>query len=204
MRGNLLEDAQTLGVSLKGEQCDQLYAYAELIRKWNKKVNLVSRQDIDRLENRHLLDCLAVAPHLSQGKHLDIGSGAGLPGLVLAIASPESEFVLCERMSRRCRFLQTVAQTLGLTNVEVIESGVEEISDVQFDAVTARAVAQPDVIWGWVSQLLKANGSVFSFLSTRDDIEDLSYDIPCRVTYHRYQLPGIDQAHTLMQMEHNT
>ena len=208
MRGSFLEAAQDLGVSLDPEQIDQLTAFAELIRKWNAKVNLVSRQDIERLENRHLLDSLAAAPHLNVGTHLDIGSGAGLPGVVLAIARPEYKFLLCERMARRCRFLQTVVQTLGLKNVDIVEASVESISEQTFDGITARAVAKPNVIWDWVSHLLADSGSIINFLSTQlsveEEIDDLGYDIPCKVTYHRYQLPGIDQAHTLMKMEHKT
>ena len=99
-------------------------------------------------------------------------------------------------------------QTLGLKNVEVVEASIESIRDRNFDGVTARAVAKPNVIWDWVSHLLADSGSVINFLSTQsgagEPIDDLGYDIPCKVTYHRYELPGIDQAHTLMKMEHKT
>ena len=198
----LQQNAQNLGVFLEKTQCEKLRVLAALIRKWNAHINLVSRQDIDRLEDRHILDSLAAVPFLPSGACLDIGSGAGLPGLVFAIANPQHAHTLCERMSRRCRFLKTAVQEMALDNVEVLEGDVAAITDRRFAAITARAVASPDVIWSWAEPRLESDGAALVFASTKEDVADISYDIPCRVTYHRYHLPGIGQTHTLMQMEH--
>ena len=90
-----------MGVELKENQADQLASYGELIEKWNRSVNLVSRADIRRLDARHLLDSLASRPFLAGKTLLDVGTGPGLPGIPLAIAMPETTVTLWERMSKR-------------------------------------------------------------------------------------------------------
>lgn len=220
---SLAADAATLGVTLDAEQIELLRRYGLLIRKWNERINLVSRKDIDRLENRHFVDSLAAVPLIAESgaerreersaatpgagrRVLDIGSGAGLPGIPMAIALPDVEFVLCDRMARRCRFLTQAKQHLELENVAIVAGDAVDLENGPFNTVTARAVAPADTIWGWVENLLTVTGQLLVFSSTSDEVSgssagEIGYDIPYRVTYHRYLIPGLDQVHTLMQME---
>ncbi len=108
--------AAALGVELTAAQVGQLIQFAALLRRWSAAFNLVSRRDIPRLAARHLLDGLSLAPMLSGHRILDLGTGAGLPGVPLAIACPGLEFTLIDRSERRMRFVRQATIDLNLTN----------------------------------------------------------------------------------------
>ena len=106
-------------------QAQQLADYVVLIEKWNRSINLVSRQDTDRLISRHVLDSLS--GHLLKGKVVvDVGTGAGFPGVPLAIVNPERAFTLCDRMAKRVRFLRVVKSQLQLSNVKLVEQDLAQ------------------------------------------------------------------------------
>ncbi len=136
----------------------RLAAFEALIRRWNGRCGLVSRRDAGRLRERHVLDSLALLPWWS-GTLADVGTGAGLPGVPLAIARPEAPVVLIERSQRKCRFLRHVVMDLGLDNVEVCALDVADYRPAElFDTVTARAVAPPAAAWALVRDLLATRG----------------------------------------------
>lgn len=142
---------------------EALEAYERLTRRWNARGNLVSRGDLERLRDRHTLDSLALLPWW-RGSLADVGSGAGLPGVPLAIARPESSVTLIERSERKVRFLRQVVIDLSLTNVEVVSADVGRhqghgsLDGRVFDTVTARAVAAPAATWKLLRGLLGREG----------------------------------------------
>lgn len=142
---------------------EPLEVYEGLIRRWNARGNLVSRGDLERLRERHILDSLALLPWWS-GRLADVGSGAGLPGVPLAIARPGSPVTLIERSERKARFLRQVVIELSLTHVEVIgadvgrRGGRGSLDGRVFDTVTARAVAPPAATWKLLLGLLGREG----------------------------------------------
>ncbi|MXY56324.1 MAG: 16S rRNA (guanine(527)-N(7))-methyltransferase RsmG [Gammaproteobacteria bacterium] len=142
---------------------EALEDYEGLIRRWNARGNLVSRRDIGRLRDRHVLDSLSLLPWW-RGTLLDVGSGAGFPGVPLAIARPASPVTLVERSERKARFLRQAVIDLGLGNVEVIEADVGRrrawcsLGGRVFDTVTARAVAPPRTTWSLLRELLAPEG----------------------------------------------
>lgn len=142
---------------------EALEDYEGLIRRWSARGNLVSRRDMGRLRNRHVLDSLSLLPWW-RGTLLDVGSGAGFPGVPLAIARPASPVTLVERSERKARFLRQVVIELGLCNVEVIEADVGRsrawcsLGGRVFDTVTARAVAPPTPTWRLLRDLLAPAG----------------------------------------------
>ncbi|QPH55884.1 16S rRNA (guanine(527)-N(7))-methyltransferase RsmG [Pontivivens ytuae] len=129
------------------ETADQLKIYAELLRKWNPRINLVSRTTLDDLKRRHFEDSLQLvklAP--ASGHWVDLGSGGGFPGLVIAIAAPEYQITLVESDQRKCLFLREVARTLSL-NVDVLNERIEAAQPLQADILSARALASlPDLL----------------------------------------------------------
>jgi 16S rRNA (guanine527-N7)-methyltransferase len=122
-----------------------LTQYAQRLREWNQRINLVGPETLKHLERRHLADCLQLISYLPTEKSLkimDLGTGAGLPGLVLAIACPQHQLTLVESDSRKCAFLHTVIQDLGLTNTTVLNQRLETLSATPtYQVITARAFA---------------------------------------------------------------
>lgn len=140
------------------ETLDRLTAYAELLRKWQPKINLVGPATLPDLWQRHLLDSAQLYPLLPEGTRrlADIGSGAGFPGLVLAILGV-TEVHLIESDSRKCAFLREAARVTG-TAVTVHNKRIETVTGLAADVVTARALAPLETLLGWAFPLLRPKG----------------------------------------------
>ena len=139
--GEALLDA---GIELVPEHVRTLTTYLNLLIKWNRVYNLTGIRDTAELVERHLAESLALAPLLHGTRIVDVGTGAGLPGIPLAIVEPDRSFVLVESRAKRVRFLRHVAGTLRLPNVAIEHSRVEDLPcERPFDTVLARAVAPP-------------------------------------------------------------
>lgn len=107
------------------EQVDALLAYLELLNKWNKTYNLTAIREPERMLTHHLLDSLAMLPHLGREPLLDVGAGAGLPGIPLAIARPDAKVTLLDAVEKKCAFMRQACVQLGLDRVEVVHGRVE-------------------------------------------------------------------------------
>ena len=146
-------------VALPDGAVAKLAAFEALIQRWNARSNLVARRDIPRLRERHTTDSLALLPWVV-GRLADVGAGAGLPGIPLAIARPGMPVVLIERSTRKCAFLRHAVVELDLSNVDVEACDVRSYAAPDaFDTVTVRAVAPPAQAWDLVRHLLKPGGS---------------------------------------------
>ena len=161
-----------------GRAVDALEHYERLIGRWNARANLVSRRDLGRLRDRHVLDSLSLLPWW-RGRLADVGSGAGFPGVPMAIARPESPVTLVERSERKARFLQHVIIELALRNVELIEADVGHPlagspAERVFDTVVARAVAPPAATWRLVRGLLAPAG--VALLQSGEPLEASLFD----------------------------
>lgn len=139
-----------------------LERFCTLVTEANKGVNLVSRKDIGNLYEHHVkpsllwLDWGRVKPG---ERVLDIGSGGGFPGMVIAIMEPRIDMTLVESIGKKSKFLQSCVQQLGLKNVQVIHDRVEHVTG-QYDRVTARAVAPLEQLWDWAEPLLRPGGTL--------------------------------------------
>jgi len=148
----LLDGARALALDLDEAQIGKLVAHLDLLDDWNSRMNLTAIRDRPSQLTKHLLDSLTVLPHLQGGRIADVGSGAGFPGIPLAIVAPHVDFTLIESTGKKCRFLEHVREALELNNVEVVQARAESYKpDVRFDTVIARAV-------GPVADLVKVAG----------------------------------------------
>ncbi len=129
-----------LGLAPSAEACERLLDYVELLTRWNATYNLTAVRDPAEMISRHLLDSLAVAPHVHGGSLADLGSGAGLPGIPLAILEPSRQTVLIDSNGKKTRFLREAVRALGLSGVRVEQARVEDVR-AKFDCITARAFA---------------------------------------------------------------
>lgn len=150
MVDSLLEQMQQgcdeLNLTLTNDQHQQLLAYVALLDKWNKVYNLTSVRDPNEMISRHILDSLAILPYLTGKTLLDVGTGAGLPGIPVAIVNPDMAVTLLDSNSKKTRFLQQAKAELSLSNVTVIHGRVEQADLSKFDTVTARAFSTIDDI----------------------------------------------------------
>jgi 16S rRNA (guanine(527)-N(7))-methyltransferase RsmG len=168
VRHRLASDARALGVTLDENKEAVLHRYLELLRDRAIPLGLVSASDADRLYERHLLDCLRACVELTPAdRHvLDLGSGAGLPGLVLATALPLTSFVLVDSRRRAAGFLELGVERLGLENVEVRMAPAGDLN-VAVDVVTARAFGPIDRSWAAAWPLLRPGGRLIYFAGRR-------------------------------------
>jgi len=135
------DGARALGIELSPEQVAKLVAHLDLMDEWGERMNLTAIRDRDQQVTKHVLDSLSVLPHIRGARVADVGSGAGFPGIPLAIVMPETHFALIESTGKKCRFLEHVRDALGLANVEVVQSRAEAWKPaVRYDTVLARAV----------------------------------------------------------------
>ena len=131
-----------LGMALSADAQNKLLSYLALLQKWNKVYNLTAIGE-QQMVSHHLLDSLAVIPHLWEGRWLDVGCGAGLPGLVMAVAQPDWQFTLLDSNSKKTGFVQQAVIELGLKNVSIHCARVEEWqSDELFDGIISRAFSE--------------------------------------------------------------
>lgn len=139
----LLNGIQQLKISLGEEAQEKLLEYLSLLQKWNKFYNLTAIRDQNRMVTHHLLDSIAVVPYLWAGRWLDVGCGAGLPGLVLAVVKPDWQFTLLDSNSKKTSFVQQAIIELDLHNVHVCCARSESWRPTeQFDGIISRAFSE--------------------------------------------------------------
>ena len=148
-----------LGLSLSAPACSSLLEYCDLIIKWNQKFNLTSIDDPEQMITHHLLDSLAIMTYLPAGRVLDVGTGAGLPGIPLAIARPQQAFVLLDSNGKKTRFLVQAVGQLGLQNVEIVNQRAEDFRPAElFDVIVSRAFSSVGQFLASCSHLLSPEG----------------------------------------------
>lgn len=148
---------QALGLRLDDQQISHLLSYTHLVQKWNAKFNLVGTSNSQELLYKHILDSLAIAKYVSHSPVLDVGSGAGLPGIPLAITLPELSFTLIDSNGKKARFMRQAVIELKLSNVQVIHGSVVDFEPVTAPStVIARAFRQIEDV---LEVLLKACGN---------------------------------------------
>ena len=157
LRQRLCAGVSELQLALDDAAIGQLLDYVELLQRWNAAYNLTAVRDPAEMVTRHLLDSLAILPRVHGATLADLGSGAGLPGIPLAIAAPEREILLVDSNGKKARFLREAVRKLGLTHTRVAESRVENVEGT-FECITARAFASLGEMLARGGHLLATDG----------------------------------------------
>lgn len=205
LREHLLDGCQKLGLQVNELQLDALLHYQEMMVKWNKVYNLTAITDPHLMVTHHLLDSLAVLPYLQGERIIDVGCGGGLPGIVLAIASPEREFVLLDSNNKKTRFVTQAMIELKLNNVKVQNSRVEQYQPTQlFSTVISRAFASLSDMLAWCAHLRAEEGVFLAMKGVRpdDELAQVSDDFhvikQCQLT-----VPGLDAERHVVLIDTN-
>jgi len=197
---HLAEGVTALKIPSTPEQHEKLLAFLRLIQEWNKVYNLTAIRDLRIGVDLHLLDSLTVWPHLRGERVLDVGTGAGLPGIPLAVMSDDRHFVLLDSNAKKTRFVQQAVIELGLSNVEVVTARVENYyPELGFDTVLARAYATLAEILAATRRMLTPHGVILAQKGQlpEDEIQTLS---DCAVRTHMVNIPGLDVERHLIEI----
>lgn len=183
----------------------KLLSYLDLLQKWNKTYNLTAIRQPEQMVSNHLLDSLAVLPYLWPTRWLDVGSGAGLPGLVLALMRPQWTFTLLDSNSKKTSFIQQVVIELDLHNVRVCCARVEQWQpDEKFDGIISRAFAETAKLITVTRHLLTPLGGWAAMKGApQQELQRLPADVtPEQVI--PLQVPGLDAARCLLVLKMKT
>jgi 16S rRNA (guanine527-N7)-methyltransferase len=181
-------------LTLTDEKLANLLAYQAELIKWNSAYNLTAVRDPLQMVTRHLLDSLTVLP-LVRGRVLDVGAGAGLPSLVLAIAEPTLAVTALDSNGKKARFMRHAARTIGLANVEVVEGRVETYQPAAaFDSIVSRAFASLADFFTQTTHLLAPGGQWVAMKGKLDagELAAIPATIELRET-HRLHVPGLNE-----------
>ena len=195
----LCEGAELMNISLSDKQIQQLLCYLSLILKWNRIYNLSAIRNPIESVKKHLLDSLSIIHFVQPGLLLDVGSGAGLPGIVIAIMKPETEVFVLDSVGKKCRFMQAVKSELALENLSVVNSRVESFkSKKSFSQITSRAFAEASKTIQLTKHLLEENGRYLLMKGSNVHEEDVDN---FKVKVHSMSVPFVSDKRSLLEIQ---
>lgn len=196
----LHQGLQTMGLDLSASQQTRLLHYLALMRKWNKAYNLTAITDVEQMVIRHLLDSLSILPFIGSSPVLDVGSGAGLPGIPLAIALPHYQFILLDSNGKKTRFLTQLKIDLGLKNVDIVHARVEEFQTiVPLAIVTCRAFAALETILDSTRHLLTSTTRILAMKAKQEHVVlPVGYE---QVASHELDVAFLDEPRLLIEIK---
>lgn len=171
------ERAVQFGVDLSEKQQEAFYQYMQLLIEWNQKMNLTAITEPEEILTKHFIDSISIIPYIQEEKNvLDIGTGAGFPGIPLKIVLPQNSFILLDSLNKRINFLKEVIRSLKLENIEAIHGRAEEFCKLKqkrenYDIVTSRAVAKLNVLLEYMLPFVKIGGKCICMKSSAIDEE---------------------------------
>jgi 16S rRNA (guanine527-N7)-methyltransferase len=204
LQENLSAGLQQLDIQLDSGQQQKLLAFLNLLQKWNRSFNLTAIREPQAMISELLLDALVALPQLSQGPILDVGTGAGLPGVPLAIARPDLAFTLLDSNGKKIRFIKQVVIELQIANVDVVQSRIEAFQPAEhFATVISRAYADISKLVTSTSHLLMKDGFWLAWKGELNDAELTKARQYAQVDeVFPVQLPGVSRPRHLVKLKH--
>lgn len=202
LRQRLTHGGEALGLSLDDSQYEQLLDYLALLVRWNRAFNLTAVRDPAEMVTRHLLDSLAVLPHLPPGHCIDVGTGPGLPGIPLAIARPAQSIHLLDSNVKKTRFLFQATSELGLGNTRIFHCRVEDHApEGGYDVVLSRAFASLDDMVDGCAHLLVPGGCFLAMKGQWPEAEWQAVAGRCELrARHELAVPGLAEQRHLLEL----
>lgn len=193
-----------LDIDLDENQRRQLLDYLQLLHKWNRTYNLTAVRDPLQMVAKHVLDSLVIAPYVPGKTLIDVGTGAGIPGIPLAIARPDLDVTMLDSNGKKTRFVAQAIRQLGLANAQVIKSRLEDYQPPQgFDGMTSRAFASLRQMLEWGGPLCNAEGTILAMKGRYpgEEIDDLPADYEVE-SVQDLRVPGLDSERHLVLIRH--
>jgi 16S rRNA (guanine527-N7)-methyltransferase len=193
---------QSLGLDPEQHPCEQYIAYIALLHKWNQAYNLTAIKDPEEMLTRHVLDSLSVLPFIKGKQCMDIGTGPGLPGMILALALPETNWVLLDSNIKKIRFLRHVKAELDISNVDIVQSRAESYKpEKEFDTIICRAFAPLNRMFEWSKHLITEHNQLLAMKGKQanDEINALGAH-NFEITLHRLEHSSDTSPGNLIQI----
>jgi 16S rRNA (guanine527-N7)-methyltransferase len=201
-RGLLVSGARQLGIGLSESQAENLLRLVDELEQGNANFNLTAIRDRPGMLHKHILDSLSVQPYLRGERLADIGTGAGFPGLALAVVNPQRRFTLIEATGKKARFVEQTAERVGCANVSVVNSRAESYRPFElFDTVIARALASLADFVAYAGHLTAPGGRLLAMKGKRPDDEISALPKSFRaLAVHRLSVPGLNDERHLVEI----
>ena len=201
-RETLAAGAREIGVELDTAHSDRLLMLVDELERANAQFNLTAIRDRPGMLAKHILDSLTLQPYLHGKRCADVGTGAGFPGLPLAVVNPQRRFTLIEATGKKSRFVQQTAERLGCANVQVVNARAENYRPFElFDTVAARALSSLADFVAYAGHLCAPTGRLLAMKGKRPDDEISALPKSFRVlAVHRLTLPGFGDQRHLVEM----
>jgi 16S rRNA (guanine527-N7)-methyltransferase len=197
----LVEGLHRMSLNLSDQMLDQLMVYLNLIEKWNRVYNLTAIRERDEMIKLHFLDSLSILNHVEMEHVLDVGSGAGFPGIVLAITKPELKVTVMDSVNKKTTFMQQVKSELSLTNLNVVNARVEDYQPtILFDGVITRAFSSIQNMLLMTQHTLKKNGAWLA-MKSKDVKEELEALDQNQFTLIPLEVPFINAERYLVKLK---
>ena len=202
---DLKQGSQKLGLDLSEEALNLLLKYQDALVLWNKAYNLTAIRDPKEMLVKHLLDSLSILRDLPQGRLLDIGTGGGMPGMIIALCQPERQCVLLDSNGKKIRFLKQFIADLKLTNVIAVQTRVENEESInelgQFDVITSRAFASLTDFISASKPYMHQDSIIASMkgLIPQDEVEAFKAEFSCEII--ALKVPRLDEQRHLLLLK---
>lgn len=197
----LANGIEAMALAVPAEAQRRMLAFVMLLAKWNRTFNLTAIDDPAQMVGRHLLDSLAILPYLRGPRVLDIGTGAGLPGIPLALARPADRFVLLDSSGKKTRFVTQAIAELGLDNVEVVQARIAEYRPASvFDCVISRAFGSLAELLAAAGGLLAPGGRLLAMKGKAWREETDPLPAGSLIAAHRFEVPGVAGERYLVEL----
>lgn len=198
----LIAGAAQLGIELSERQAGQLIRLLDELDDWNQRMNLTAIKERGAQITKHLLDSLSVQPFLEGERVLDVGTGAGFPGMPLAIVNPSKQFVLLDSTAKKLKFIEHAAQLLELPNVQTVHTRAENFRPAQrFDIVLSRAVGPVEQFVKWAGHLVVGGGRLLAMKGRHPEAELGKLPSGWKLAaVHRLIVPALDEERHLVEI----
>lgn len=201
LQQRLCDGANALNVVLSEQQVTDLVALVRLLARWRKTYNLTAIADPQEMVDKHLLDSLSIAPYVTSGSVLDVGTGAGFPGLPLALLHPDVSFTLLDAHAKKLRFVRQAGALMRLENLTAVHARVEQHHSASgYDVITSRAFASLQQITEWCAHLLAPGGRLIAMKGHVGNDELDAISTSWRANVEPVVVPFVDGARHIVTL----